>query len=140
MDTKKITLGGLAGGLTFFLLGWIVYGMLLMNYMKANTNQCFMRPMEEMIWWAIIASNIAWGLFLAVIFSWSNISTAAGGAKAGAIIGFLIVLCYDLQFYSMSTMYSNINIIFVDVLVGTVMSAIGGAVVGTVMGMGRKTA
>ncbi|HLG34069.1 MAG TPA: hypothetical protein VI757_04255 [Bacteroidia bacterium] len=140
MNTKKILTGGLAGGVAFLILGGLVYGMLLKDYMAANTNQCIMRPEEEWVWWAMIMSNLAWGFLLAIIFNWSNINTAAGGAKAAAIFGLLIGICYDMLFYSMSTMYSNLNMVCIDVLVGTVVSAIGGAVIAAVMGMGNKPA
>jgi PAS domain-containing protein len=32
----KILRGTVTGGVVFFLLGWLVYGVLLMNYMTAN--------------------------------------------------------------------------------------------------------
>ena len=51
-----------------FLLGWLVYGVLFMDYMNANYNQCAMKPMEEMVWWALILSNFASGFLLAIIF------------------------------------------------------------------------
>ncbi len=36
METNKILLGGLAGGVAFFLLGWVIYGILLMDYTMAS--------------------------------------------------------------------------------------------------------
>jgi hypothetical protein len=140
MDTNKILKGGIAGAVVYFFLGWLIYGMLLTDYMQANTNQCLMKPMEQMTWWAIILSNVVMGIFLATVFSWSNISSAASGAKSAAFIGLMIALSYDLSFYSMSTMYPSLSPLFVDVLVCTVMNAITGAVVGSVMGMGSKQA
>ena len=138
MKTNKILLGGLAGGVTFFFLGWIVYGMFLMDFMMSNQNQCAMRPMEDMIWWALIVSNIAWAMAYAIIFSWSNITGFAAGLKAGLIIGILISLSLDLSFYSMSTMFNSMTAVLVDVIASTVMSGIGGGVVALVMGMGKK--
>lgn len=138
MKTNKIVIGSLVGGIAFFFLGWIVYGMFLMNFMKEHQNQCAMRPMEEMIWWPLILGNIVWALAYAVIFSWSNITSFAGGLKAGIIIGFLIGASFDLSFYSMSTMFSSLTAVVVDILAGTAMSGIGGGIIATVMGMGKK--
>ena len=42
---KKIILGGLTGGFAYFMLGWLVYGVLLADFSKANYNQCAARPM-----------------------------------------------------------------------------------------------
>jgi hypothetical protein len=138
MKTNKILLGGLAGGVTFFLLGWLVYGILLMNFTQANFNQCSMRPIEEMIWWSLILSNLAYGLLLSVICNWSNATKFMDGARIGGIIGLLMGLSIDLSFYSMSTMYSNFTAIMVDVIVSTVMTAIVGGVVAWILGMGKK--
>jgi hypothetical protein len=69
MKTNKILLGGITGGVVLFLLGWIICGLLLINYTIANYNQCMNRPMQEMIWWALILSNLALGFLLATIFS-----------------------------------------------------------------------
>src|SRR3712207_8732781 len=35
----RILVATLAGGLTMFLLGWLIFGILLMDYFKANTIQ-----------------------------------------------------------------------------------------------------
>jgi hypothetical protein len=130
---QKTILGGIAGGVAFFFLGWLIYGMLMKDFMAANTNSCFSRPEAEFVWWALIVSNLAWGFILALIFSWSNISSVAAGVKAAAIYGLLIGICYDMLFYSMTTMYSSMTTVIVDVIVGTIMSAIGGAVIAAVM-------
>ena len=140
MKTNKIIIGGLVGGVVFFLLGWIIYGMVLMSFLMENQNQCAMRTMEDMIWWSLILSNIMWALAYAVIFSWSNITGFAAGLKAGLIIGLLISTSVDLGFYSFTTIYNNLTAIAADVIASTVMSAIGGGVIAWVMGMGKKEA
>ena len=140
MKTNKILLGGITGGVTFLLLGWLVYGILLMDYMTANYNQCAMRPMEEMIWWAMILSNLAYGFLLSIVFSWSNTTGMMAGAKVAAIIGLLFAVSIDSGFYAMSSMFSNLTAVFVDIIAYTVMTAIGGAIVAWVMGMGKKAA
>jgi hypothetical protein len=138
MKTKKILLGGIAGGVTFFLLGWLVYGILLMNYTTANYNQCAMRPMEEMIWMAMIISNLAFGFLLSVIFNWSNTTGILSGLKVAGITGLLICVSLDFSLYSMSSMFSGIPALLVDIVVYTIMSALTGVVVAWVMGMVKK--
>ena len=34
MNYKKIIIGGIAGGIAYFFLGWLVYGILLANFME----------------------------------------------------------------------------------------------------------
>jgi hypothetical protein len=134
MKTNKILLGGVAGGVTFFLLGWLVYGILLSSYMTANLNQCAARPMTEMVWWAMILSNLALGFLLALVFTWSKIDNLKSGARVSAILGVLISASVDLGNYSMTNVYSSLSVIVVDVLVYTILLTITGIVVAKVIG------
>jgi len=134
----KILKGTVFGGITFFFLGWLVYGMLLMDFMSANTNQCASRPDADMVWWAMIASNLALALFLTLVLKWSGAKGLIDGIKTGAIFGFLLGLSFDLSFYSMTTMYNNLMVVLVDVVVYTVLMAIVGAVIVLFWGKEKK--
>jgi hypothetical protein len=135
MSIKKVSIAGIAGGLASFLLGWLIYGILLKNFMAEHSNTSIMRPEADMIWWAMILSNLFWGILLAYIFNrWANISSAAAGLSAGAIICLLIGLSYSLGYYAMSTVYNDFTGLLVDILMGMVMGALVGAIVGFVLG------
>jgi hypothetical protein len=138
MNTIKILWGGLAGGMALFLLGWAVYGILLMNYMTENTNQCMARAQEEMVWWAGLLAQFAWGFMIALIISWSKTPGAVSGAKKGIAVGLLSAISIDLFFYSMTTMYSNAAVMFLDIVVFTVMMTVVGAFTGWVMSLGKQ--
>jgi len=131
----KILRGTIFGGITFFFLGWVVYGMILMDFMAANSNECANRPDVEMIWWAMILSNLVLGLLVTLVLKWSGASSIADGVKTGALFGFLLSLTMDLMMYSMTTMY-NMSAMIVDILVMTVLLAIVGLVV--VLTWGKK--
>jgi hypothetical protein len=139
MNTKKILLGSFAGAVTYFLLGWLIYGMLLMDYM---TNSCpnfpgLNRNESEMLLWMMFISNLLSALLMAYIFDLGKISGWMNGLKQGAIIGFIITAAFDTGMYAMTFMLTK-NWIIIDVLAGTVMAAIVGAVIAAVMGMGDK--
>ncbi|MBK7869861.1 MAG: DUF2177 family protein [Saprospiraceae bacterium] len=138
MSTNKILLAGVVGGVAFFLLGFLFYGLLLMDFMKSNAGEMGALMKEPPTWWALILGNLAWGLLIAVIFGrWANISTFMTGLKAGAIIGLLATLSWDLtMFGTMNGM--NLTGVIVDVLVGTAMTAVTGGVVGWMLGRGAK--
>ncbi|MBS4043499.1 MAG: hypothetical protein KGZ59_06760 [Chitinophagaceae bacterium] len=139
MITKKVLIGSIVGGIAYFLLGWIIYGILMKDYCAANFDQTNMRPEAEMVLWAMGLANIAAAMLMALIFSWANISTLMSGARVGAIIGFLTAVSLDFSFYAMSTFYKNWSSLFVDILVGTLMSAIVGAVIIWAMNLGSKS-
>jgi len=138
MKTNKILLGGIVGSVLFFLLGWVIYGILLKDFMAANYNQSVYRPMEDTIWWAMIVSNLGWGFMVSFVLNWANVTKALPGAKLAAIIGFLLAVSIDLGYYAMTTMISNLTAVLVDIIVYIIMSAIIGATVGWFIGLGKK--
>jgi len=138
MKTKKIFIGGIAGGIFFFLLGWLIYGLLLTDFMAANSNQDLAKPMDEMIFWALILSNLASGFLLSYVIYWSNTATVMTGVKIGGVLGFLFASAIDFSFYSMTNIFPDLTPIFVDIIAYTVMTAAMGGVVTWVMGMIKK--
>lgn len=126
-------LAGLAGGITFFIMGWLIYGMVLANYMAGHSNPAITRPLNEMIWWALILSNLSWAFLLTIIYEWSNVRSWMVGASRGAILGLFLAISIDFGFYAMYTMYTSVAPLIIDILASVVMFAVVGAVIGWVL-------
>ncbi|HQW84306.1 MAG TPA: hypothetical protein PK987_07600 [Ferruginibacter sp.] len=141
MDIKKLFLGGIAGGVAFFLLGWLIYGILLANFMSNHTGTAgnLMRADGEILFLYLIIGTLAQGFFLAYIFLKANINKMPAGFITGAIVGLLLTISFDCIAYATSTMISK-TAMAVDVVAETVLFAIAGAIVAMVLGMGKKTA
>jgi len=140
MNSQKFILGGIAGGIVYFLLGWVTYGMLLKDFMANNMAAAgTMRADADMIWWALIVGQLAGGFFLAYIISKANATSAGAGAGVGLVVGLLTCLTFDLTMYGVSTTITSLKGLAADVALSAVISAIVGAVVGWVMGMSKKT-
>jgi hypothetical protein len=139
MRLNKILLAALAGTVVFFLLGWLVWGMLLRDFMAANyVSSGILKADADMIWWAMILGNFAAAFLLAFIFDfWATISTFVSGAKAGALILGLIAVSMNLIWYA-SANIMTLNGTIVDIIASTVVGAIVGGVVGLVLGRGVK--
>jgi hypothetical protein len=136
MDLKKRMLATLAGFVVFFLLGWLLYGMLLMDFFNSNqgTASGVMRAETEMVWWALAVGNLLQTYLLVYIFgNWANITTFGGGFKAGVIIGLIIGYGVDLTMYG-TTNIMNLTGALVDPLVIGVMMGVSGGVIGVVLG------
>ena len=60
MDAKKRILATLVGFVVFFLLGWLFYGFLLMDFYAVNSGTATnaMRAETDMVWWALIVGNL----------------------------------------------------------------------------------
>jgi hypothetical protein len=136
MDAKKRIIATLAGFIVYFMLGFLLYGMLLSDFMGANTGSAtgVMRTDEDMQWWALIVGNLMQAYLLVYIFGkWANISTFGGGLKAGAIIGFIVQLGISLNMYG-TTNVANVTAALVDPLIMAVMMGITGGVIGWIIG------
>ena len=137
MDTKKFLMGTVVGGIAFFFLGYLFYGVAMMGFFEAHSGGPG-RPMEEMVWWALILGNFASGALITYIFlAWANISTFGSGASAAATIGFLMALSMNMIRYATSNAF-DLTASLADVGVGTVLTGLCGGIIGAVLGMGKK--
>ena len=141
MKSNKFLLGGIVGGIAYFLLGWLVWGMLLMDFFKTHSTAPAgtMRDEKDMIWWALIVGNIALGFLLSFILSKSNVKTAGGGAASGAVIGLLMAIAWDTLTFAQFNLFDT-TVILVDIVASIVVTGITGAIIGWVNSMGAKAA
>ena len=141
MNTK-VVIASLAAGIASFLLGWVVFGMIMGGYYEANMNpiEGFWREETDMNMAAMALANLGWGTLTAWALWRMGVNSAMGGLIPGAILGGLITFSMDMYLLAMSYMYANTTIIIVDVAVNVVMGGLLGAVAGLVLGMGRKAA
>lgn len=141
MNTNKFLVGGIIGGVVNFLLGWLVWGMLLMNFMNENmgTATGVMKAENEMVWWALIVGNIFWGFVLSYVLNKSGTNGVGAGATTGAILGLLIAGGFDFTMLGTANIMT-LNGVLVDIAASIVVSAIVGGVIGWYLGMGKKAA
>jgi hypothetical protein len=134
---KKFLLAALGGAVTAFLLGWVIYGIMLQGFYEANTvhYEGLVKDPPNLL--AIFLNNICMSILLAYIFIWSGVASFARGFTMGLLVGVLISLSFDLMILSMFNLYTN-TALAVDVIVGTIYTGLVGAVVGGILGSGRK--
>jgi len=140
MDTKKFLVGTLVGGVAFFFLGYLIYGLALAGFFSSHSAPTAgaMKSMESIVWWSLIVGNLSSGALLSYIFlKWARISSFSTGASAAATIGFFISLSMDLIRFATQNLF-DLTATLADVAVGTVMTAIAGGLVGAALGMGNK--
>lgn len=138
----RVLVAAVGGGITFFILGFVIYGLILEStVMKPNMIE-YSGLMKEMPNFApLVLANIVSALLLAYIFDkWANIRTFVGGMQGGAVVWFLISLSFQLMFLAFMNLHKNYIPAIADVLASTVMGAIGGGVIGLILGMMNKSA
>ena len=136
MDTKKLLLGTVAGGVTYFILGFLIYGVMLAGMMQGPC----MRAETDMVWWAMIAGNLGYAFLLSYVFLRAGIGTLGAGLQAGAVVALVVALSVDLMMYATTMVIPDMMGIAVDVGASTVLGAGAGAVIGKLVGGGSAPA
>lgn len=132
---SKTLVGGLIGAVVAFLLGWAVYGMLLMTYFSDNMTPYEGLMKAEPVLWLIFVGGLAWTMLTSYVINASGITTVAKGAVCGAILYALMSLGIDLMLHAQMNLL-NMNLICVDVLASMVIGAVVGAAIGWWNGRG----
>ena len=133
MSAKSCVLATVAGGVTLFVLGGLLYGLLLADFFESRSAPNTMR--ETPIWWALIIGELLLAALVTLIFGrWASISTPLGGLKAGAIIGLLLAAAINFTMFAVSTVFVDPTAGVVDAVVSAIRLGIGGAVIGLVLG------
>jgi len=136
----KTVYATLAAFVVSFLLGWLVYGVLLMGFYEANTIHYEGLYNSEPNMLYMIISQLAWCFMIVIVLQlWVGNPTAGRGAGLGLTLSVLMSIGYD--FYIMADMnLFNWTVVMVDILMSAVFGAIIGAVAGWVLGAGSKKA
>lgn len=127
MDLGKLSIGALIGGIVYFLLGWLVYGILLLDVLPPSGDPDSM----NMVLMAL--SCLFWGLLLAWLIQKNGISTWQTGATFGAIVGALTSLTVGFGMAATSPT-STVNSAVIDALANAFCSGLTGAAIGWYFG------
>jgi hypothetical protein len=130
MNNVKFAVGALLGGVLYFLLGWLIYGILLMDQMATHiANPGGFRAAEEMNFPALIVGNLFFGVLFAYILMKAGVRSAKEGAVIGAVIGGLLSLAINLMLYAQTNLY-HLSAIPLDLVASVVLSGLVGAAIG----------
>ncbi len=132
MNTKTFLIAGILGGIVDWLLGWLLYGILLIDYFPQPEQST-----KTMV--CIFLGCLTFGLFISYIYNkWAHISTALTGATAGIVIGLFMAL--NASFFNVALVKGvTYGMFALDVTVSVVLASIVGAVVGAISGKLNKS-
>ncbi|HEY0047298.1 MAG TPA: hypothetical protein VGB44_11360 [Flavobacterium sp.] len=125
MKTTNFLASGFAGGLIYFLLGWLFYGIIFKEQFPEDGD-------GNMVF--IFLGCMSFGFLIAYVNSrWANLVTAIAGAKAGAAIGLFVGLLANFFMRAQTPEVDYQNFIL-DLVITIIMAAITGAVIALVNG------
>jgi polyferredoxin len=131
MSTGTIV-GVIAGSIVMFLLGWLFFGVVFAEYFQANMVQYANLEKNPPVIWAIYLFNLAWAALIGIVLAYGGRSGWAEGAKAGAIVMFVLSAGLNMEFFAFMNLHKDVAPMLVGVLVVTLLGAVSGAVIGAV--------
>ena len=134
---KKMIMGTVAGAVAFFLLGFLLYAVILGGFYEANLGSATGVMRELPVWWAMLISQLGLAAVVTYVFLHADVATASDGLKTGAIFGLLRGIAISFDLYAV-THWSNATVAFVEPIVSAVRTALAGAVIGWTLGMGSR--
>ena len=127
MKAKTFLAAGIVGGIVNWFLGWLFYGILLVDFLP-QPEESNKTPI------LILLGSLSFGLFISYIYNrWAQIATLITGAKAGVFIGFFIALFYNFFNMAMNSEFTT-EMFVMDLGITVIMTACTGAVVGAING------
>jgi magnesium-transporting ATPase (P-type) len=135
----RVLMATIAGALVIFILGYLIYGILLASYLKENMIQYDgLNKAPTLDFVPLILSNVVKAFLLTFVFEyWARIRTFGAGLRGGAIIMFLVSLSTDLSFLGYMNLFRGFTPVIVDVLAETVRVALAGGAIAAVLGWKR---
>ena len=120
-----------------FILGWLIFGVMLDSFYKANMTMYSGLTKDPPSFVAIFISNLLWGALLVLIFEkWAGIKSFGQGFIWGLIVYSLMIAGFDILMHGLMNLF-NIQLVIVDIIANSILGGIIGGVVGWVLGMGN---
>ena len=128
MNVKNFIVGGIVGGIVDFLMGWLVYGILLKDTMPPPAGS----GPENMMY--IFLGCMSFGFLISYVFSQGEgISNMAAGIKMAIGIALFMGLCNNF-FRNMYSDSIDVKMIAIDIVASLVLATAVGAAVAMVNG------
>jgi hypothetical protein len=131
MDARRFIAGTVVGGIVLFFVGYLIFNMLLVGFYDANAGSATGVARAAPLMWSIALGCVAYAALICYALG-GRAAGLGGGAKVGAIVGFLLWVTADFISYG-TTNLSNLTLTMVDPLAAVVHAGIGGAVIGLVV-------
>lgn len=124
---KKCILATVAGGVALFVLGYVFYGLLLVDFFANDAMTA------EANFLALAGGQLAGGALLALVLSWKGAEGPVEAFKAGAGVGVLYSLSMGLTMFGTTEGLNTMTTVVGDAVVMLVMYGIGGMVVAKIL-------
>ncbi len=133
MDIKRFIIGTVVGGITLYILGYVIFELAFADFFAANAGSATGVWKDPQVIWAIALGTLSYSALITLaIGTRAGSTTIVEGLKVGAIVGFLMWFGADLIIYGVWNL-SNLTATIADSVLETIRAGIGGAVIAAVL-------
>lgn len=130
---KKVILSALGGGLTLFIVGGILFELLLKDVMSDMVKAMGSVYNQNPNFATIALAQLILSLILAIFIYKSNVTTFMGGLTTGAWMTFLILFWFDLWMLTTFN-FMTVSMALFDTISNTAIGAVASGVIGWIQG------
>ena len=131
MDTKRLAIGTVVGGIAMFVVGYLIWNILL-DYWNGAFDAAGVAREPQLLWVAAL-SNVPFAALVTLVIERGGSSTIERGVGIGAMVGFLVWGGVALVHYADMTIF-DLTATILDPLLAGVEFGIGGGVIAAVLG------
>ena len=133
MDMKRFLIGTIVGGITMYILGYLIWALAFAGFFATNVGSATGVVRQPGLVWAVALGSLSLaGLITLAVGSRAGSATIGSGFKVGAIVGFLVWFGVDFIHYGVTNV-DNLAATIVDPLLELVRAGIVGAVIAGVL-------
>lgn len=132
---QQVIIATAIGAVASFLLGWLLWGVLTMDYFNSNLSPVYVGLQKNpAVLWMIFVSQVIWSFLLATLIDRTGSAGVPGGIKTGAFIFFMVESAYIAMTHATLDIYANHTVMVADIALNTVFGALVGGIIGWWLG------
>ncbi len=136
MNQKPI-IAALLGAVAFFMLAWLVFGWLMIDFYISNVVPYKGLIKDPPVIWSLFVHGLSISALFSFIYHRLDIKTFEKGFLSGLWVGFLVTLYFYSFIYASLNLYTTKRIL-VDLVVNSLFIAVIGGITAKCLGLLAK--
>ena len=134
---QKPVIAALLGAVAFFLLAWLVFGWLMIDFYISNVVPYDGLIKDSPVIWSLFIHGLSISALFSFIYHRLDIKTFKKGFLSGLWVGFLVTLYFYSFIYASLNLYTTKRIL-VDLVVNSLFIAVIGGITAKCLGLLAK--
>jgi hypothetical protein len=107
MNMKRFAVAALVGGITMWVVGYLIWGLVFADFFAANTGSATGVIRDAILLWATALGTLSFAVLVTLAVNSADGSSVGEGFKIGATVGFLVWLSADFITYGVTNIWNQ---------------------------------